>query len=42
VEMYLHSPSTPSCRDTQLGGAQGLYLFNGPLNKQKLPKRYII
>jgi hypothetical protein len=27
VELYLHSPNTPSWRDAQLGGAQGqLYL----------------
>jgi hypothetical protein len=24
VELYLHSPNTPSWRDAQLGGAQGL------------------
>jgi hypothetical protein len=29
VEMYLHSPNTPSWRGTQLGGAQGqLYLYH--------------
>jgi hypothetical protein len=28
VELYLHSPNTPSWRGTQLGGAQGqLYLY---------------
>jgi hypothetical protein len=28
VEMYLHSPNTPSWRGAQLGGAQGqLYVF---------------
>jgi hypothetical protein len=26
VELYFHSPNTPSWRDSQLGGAQGLYL----------------
>jgi len=28
VELYLHSPNTPSCCGAQLGGAQGqLYLL---------------
>jgi hypothetical protein len=27
VELYLHSPNTPSWRGAQLGGAQGLYLI---------------
>jgi hypothetical protein len=28
VELYLHSPTTPSWRGAQLGGAQGqLYLY---------------
>jgi hypothetical protein len=28
VELYLHSPNTPSCCGAQLGGAQGqLYLY---------------
>jgi hypothetical protein len=28
VELYLHSPNTPSWRDAQLGGTQGqLYLY---------------
>jgi hypothetical protein len=28
VDLYLHSPSAPSCRGSRLGGAQGqLYLF---------------
>jgi hypothetical protein len=29
VELYLHSPTTPSWRGAQLGGAQGqLYLYS--------------
>jgi hypothetical protein len=32
VELYFHSPNTPSWRGAQLGGAQGqLYLFTLPL-----------
>jgi hypothetical protein len=27
VELYLHSPSTPSWRGAQLGGAQGNFTF---------------
>jgi hypothetical protein len=27
VELYLHSPNTPSWRDAQLGGAQGQLCF---------------
>jgi hypothetical protein len=27
VELYLHSPNTPSWRGAELGGAQGLHLF---------------
>jgi hypothetical protein len=38
VELYLHSPNTPSWSDAQLGGAQGqlylyfLYLLTGSRN----------
>jgi hypothetical protein len=31
VELYLHSPNTPSCRGALLGGAQGqLFTFTLP------------
>jgi hypothetical protein len=29
VELYLHSPNTPSWRGAQLGGAQGQWVFKG-------------
>jgi hypothetical protein len=40
MELYLHSPNTPSWRGAQLGGAQGqLYLL--PLKVMKLLSEYL-
>jgi hypothetical protein len=39
VELYLHSPNTPSWRGAELGGAQGqLYLYLTLCFKTKKPK----
>jgi hypothetical protein len=39
VELYLHSPNTPSWRGAQLGGAQGQL---GRLNKNGLAKKDLL
>jgi hypothetical protein len=44
VELYLHSPNTPSWRGAQLGGAQGAQWLLKKIvcnPKQKCPCRYI-